>query len=121
MLFTRIVIQYLVYFKNIFHWLEINLHQHSHDFGCNQLSRLTICNININALTQSKWIRLNFIFVLIKSSLHTDATLDGLGEWQLLQGSKPGIECTAPLPSLDTALFKSGASVQVMSYQDLWT
>lgn len=47
------------------------------------------------------------------------ATLDDPGEWQLLQGSKPGTECTAPPPPLDTALFKSGASVQVMSYQDL--
>lgn len=71
MLLIRIVIQYLLYFKSILHWLEINLHQSSHDSRCTQLSRLTIYKININALTQRKWIRLNFIFVLIKSSLHT--------------------------------------------------
>lgn len=49
------------------------------------------------------------------------ATLDDPGEWQLLQGSKLGTECTAPPPSLDIVLFRSGASVQVRSYQDLWT
>lgn len=38
------------------------------------------------------------------------ATLDGFGEWQLLQGSKPDTECTVAPPSLDTALFKSISS-----------
>lgn len=73
MLLTRTDILYLLYFKTFLHWLEINLHQNSHDCGCNKLSRLMICKININALRQRKWNRLNFIFVLIKSSLHTDS------------------------------------------------
>lgn len=73
MLLIRTVMQYLHYFKNILHWLEIHLHQNSHDSGCNQLRRLMICKININALTQRKRIGPNFIFVLIKSSLHTDS------------------------------------------------
>lgn len=83
MLLIRIIIQYLLYFKSILHLLEINLHQNSYDSRCNQISRLTIYKININALTQRKWISLNFIFVLIKSSLHTDSW--DMPHWMILE------------------------------------
>lgn len=50
--------------KSLLHHLEINLHQNSCASRWNRLTRPTVYMVNTNALIQSSWIKLNFIFVL---------------------------------------------------------